>query len=88
MINAHLQRRKVCLNRPELADHYIAVLSLHRIRLELSSAKLVMLDVEGFPLRRPWYALHRKGGEAITSAHTFSTYIQQEDESEISQLLG
>ncbi len=66
----------------------VAVLSLHSIRLELSSDKLVMLDVEGFPLRRSWYAVHRKGKKLSLAAQTFLTYLQQEGESEISQLRG
>jgi DNA-binding transcriptional LysR family regulator len=65
----------------------LAVLSMHSLRLELATKKLVILDVEGFPLHRPWYAVHRKGKKLSLAAQTFLTYLQEEGEHEISQIL-
>ena len=53
----------------------VAVLSLHSIELELAANKLVILDVEGFPIKRPWYAVHLKGKKLSLVARTFLDYI-------------
>jgi DNA-binding transcriptional LysR family regulator len=36
----------------------IAVLPHESVALELASGDLIMLDVQGFPLRRQWYIVH------------------------------
>lgn len=64
----------------------IAVLSLHSLRLELNAGELVVLDVEGFPLRRRWYAAHRKGKHLSRAAQTFLKYLQEEGEDEVAHL--
>ena len=65
----------------------VAVLSLHSLQLELAAHKLVVLDVEKFPLRRRWYAVHPKGKQLSLAAQTFLDYLQQEGEKEIEHLL-
>ncbi len=64
----------------------IAVLSLHSLRLELNAGELVVLDVAGFPLRRRWYAAHRKGKRLSRAAQTFLDYLQDEGEGEVAHL--
>ncbi len=64
----------------------LAVLSLHSLSLELAAHKLVVLDVEEFPLRRRWYAVHRQGKQLSRAAQTFLDYLQQEGEEEVRQL--
>ncbi|MDT8282981.1 MAG: LysR family transcriptional regulator [Gammaproteobacteria bacterium] len=56
----------------------LAVLSLHSLQLELSADKLVILDVERFPLRRRWYAVHTRGKKLSLVARTFLDYILEE----------
>lgn len=53
----------------------LAVLSLHSIRLELETGKLRILDVENFPLKRRWFAVHLKGKKLSLAARTFLDYI-------------
>ena len=65
----------------------IAVLSLHSLHFELDAGALVVLDVTGFPLRRRWYAAHRKGKRLSRAAQTFLSYLQEEGEDEIAHLL-
>jgi DNA-binding transcriptional LysR family regulator len=62
----------------------LAVLSLHALRLECSSGKLAILDVQGFPIRRRWYAVHLKGKTLSLTAKTFLDFILEES----SQVLG
>jgi len=65
----------------------IAVLSLHSLHFELDAGALVILDVTGFPLRRRWYAVHRKGKRLSRAAQTFLTYLEEEGEQEVAHLL-
>ena len=53
----------------------LAILSLHSLRLEQDAHKLVVLDVEGFPIKRRWYAVHLKGKKLSLVAQTFLDYI-------------
>ena len=56
----------------------IAVLSLHSVQLERDVNKLTVLDVEGFPLKRRWYAVHLKGRKLSLVARTFLDFILEE----------
>ena len=53
----------------------IAVVSSHSIPLEQAANRLVILDVEGFPVKRRWYAVHLKGKQLSLVARTFLDYI-------------
>jgi DNA-binding transcriptional LysR family regulator len=66
----------------------IGVLSKHSLRLELDAGELVMLDVQGFPLRRRWYVSHREGKRLSLAAQVFLQYLQEEGEREVAHLLG
>lgn len=57
----------------------LAILSLHGLQLELAAKKLVILDVESFPLNRRWYAVHFKGKKLSLAARTFLDYLQVEN---------
>ncbi|MDT8453527.1 MAG: LysR substrate-binding domain-containing protein, partial [Gammaproteobacteria bacterium] len=56
----------------------LAVLSLHSLRLEQAAKKLVVLDVEGFPIKRRWYAVHFEGKKLSLVAQTFLDFILTE----------
>lgn len=49
----------------------LGVVSLQTIELELQSACLVVLPVEGFPIVRKWYLLHRTQKRLSDAARTF-----------------
>jgi len=66
------------LKQAVVAGLGIAVLSLHSVQLELEVNKLVVLDVEGFPIKRRWYAVHLKGRKLSLVARTFLDYILKE----------
>lgn len=61
-----------------LAGIGIAVISLHSVRLEEAAGKLAVLDVEGFPVKRRWYAVHQKGKRLSLTARTFLDFILAE----------
>ena len=58
----------------------ILVLSRHNLRLELLSNPITVLDVEGFPLRRRWYAVHLKTGRLTLAAQTFLDFLLVESD--------
>ena len=66
------------LKQAVMAGLGITVLSLHSIELEREMNKLTILDVEGFPLKRRWYAVHLKGKKLSLVARTFLDYILNE----------
>ncbi|HFD31603.1 MAG TPA: LysR family transcriptional regulator [Gammaproteobacteria bacterium] len=72
------------LKQAVMAGLGITALSLHSVQLELAVNKLTILDVEGFPLKRRWYAVHLKGRKLSLVARTFLDFILSESH----QILG
>jgi DNA-binding transcriptional LysR family regulator len=68
------------IKQPVMAGLGVAVMSLHAIELELAAKKLVVLNVEGFPMKRPWYAVHLKGKKLSLVASTFLDFILAEQQ--------
>ncbi|MCW8826854.1 MAG: LysR family transcriptional regulator [Gammaproteobacteria bacterium] len=56
----------------------IGILSTFSLKLELDAGRLVLLDIEGFPISRKWYAIHRKGKHLSRVAQTFLNFLQQD----------
>jgi DNA-binding transcriptional LysR family regulator len=54
----------------------ISVLSRHTLTPEGSNSELTMLDVQGFPIQRQWYAVHLAGKQLSVVANTFFEYLQ------------
>lgn len=71
-----------------MSDLGISILSSFSLKLELQSKQLVLLNVEGFPLNRNWYAVHRKGKYLSRAAKTFLDYLQQENFEDILKLIA
>jgi len=69
------------LKQAIMAGLGIAVLSLHSVQLELEVNKLTVLDVQGFPMKRRWYAVHLKGRSLSLVARTFMDFILKEGHS-------
>ena len=60
-----------------MSDIGIGILSTYSLKLELETKRLVILDVEGFPIKRRWYAVHRKGKRLSRVAQTFLEHLQK-----------
>jgi DNA-binding transcriptional LysR family regulator len=56
----------------------VAVLSAHTLALEKISDELVVLDVEGFPIRRQWYAVYARDKQLSVVARTFLDFLLHE----------
>jgi len=53
----------------------IGVVSLHTIQLELEAKRLVVLDVDHFPICRRWYCVHRRGRRLSAAARAFKASV-------------
>ena len=58
----------------------ISVLSRHNLRLELAGNYVAVLDVEEFPLKRRWYAVHLKKKRLSLVAQTFLDFLLAESD--------
>ena len=59
----------------------LGIVALHTIKLELEAGKLVILDVENFPLERYWHLVSRKGKKLSPAAVEFRQFILESAES-------
>jgi DNA-binding transcriptional LysR family regulator len=53
----------------------IAVLSRHSLEFELKSNAIIILDAEGFPLTRRWYAVYPQGKHLSPAAGSFLEFL-------------
>ena len=53
----------------------IALVSRHAIRMELALGRLAVLDVQGLPLRRQWYVVHREKQRLTRAAVAFKAFL-------------
>ncbi|NEV63786.1 LysR family transcriptional regulator [Thiorhodococcus minor] len=56
----------------------LSVVSLHTIELELETRRLVILNVQGFPDRRQWYLVYRRGKRLSPAASAFRDFVRAE----------
>lgn len=53
----------------------LGIVSVHTLELELEARRLVTLPVKGFPIRRRWYAVHRKGKRLSAVVQAFKDFV-------------
>ncbi len=53
----------------------LGFLSLNSIELELETGRLVMLNVEQFPLLRHWFVVHRSQKRLSSAAEAFKAFL-------------
>lgn len=63
----------------------LALLSVDTLEMEVALRRLVVLDVEGFPVVREWYIVHRAGKRLSTLAQEFRDFILSEGVADESQ---
>ncbi|MET0216652.1 MAG: LysR substrate-binding domain-containing protein [Burkholderiales bacterium] len=56
----------------------LSVISLHTCELEVDTGRLVVLNVEGFPIVRNWYLVHRSQKRLTAVAQSFREYLLSE----------
>lgn len=53
----------------------LGIVSVHTLSLELETRRLALLDVEGFPILRHWYVVHRRGKRLTAVAQAFKEFV-------------
>jgi len=56
----------------------LALLSVHTLDMELALKRLVVLKVQGFPVLRYWYIVHRAGKRLSAVAQAFKAFVLTE----------
>ncbi len=56
----------------------LGIVSIHTLELELEAKRLVVLDVEHFPILRHWYMVHREGKRLSPVAQAFRAFVLKE----------
>jgi DNA-binding transcriptional LysR family regulator len=59
----------------------IGIISRHGIEMELETKRLLVLDVDHFPIVRHWYIVHRKDKRSSTAALEFERFLLAESQS-------
>jgi DNA-binding transcriptional LysR family regulator len=63
----------------------IGIISRHGIELELETKRLVVLDVDRFPIVRHWFIVQRKDKRPSTAAQEFERFLLQESQNKMGQ---
>ncbi|MCK4866220.1 MAG: LysR family transcriptional regulator [Gammaproteobacteria bacterium] len=56
----------------------LGIVSIHTIELELETKRLVILEVEDFPIMRHWYLVHRKEKRLSPITQAFKDFVLSE----------
>jgi DNA-binding transcriptional LysR family regulator len=56
----------------------LGIVSMHTIGRELDDGRLVVLDVEHFPIMRQWYIVHRPGKHLSGVSQAFEAFVRDE----------
>ena len=56
----------------------LSIVSIHSIELELETKRLVVLDVDGLPIKRHWFLVYRHGKRLSPAAGAFKDFVLAE----------
>lgn len=71
-----------------IAGMGIAFLPRYTVKLELKIGELALLGVEGFPVMRNWYVVHRRAKRLSPVAAAFKRFLIDEGEPLIRKIMG
>ncbi len=57
----------------------LGIASLHTVREELLAGHLVVLDVQGMPIERHWYVVHRQGKRLSAATQAFRDFLLDQE---------
>ncbi|OYV74141.1 MAG: LysR family transcriptional regulator, partial [Acidithiobacillus ferrivorans] len=55
------------------------IASLHTVREELQAGRLAVLDVQGLPIERHWYLVHRQGKRLSAATQAFRDFLLDQE---------
>jgi DNA-binding transcriptional LysR family regulator len=76
--------RSEAIKQAVMAELGLGIVSLHTIEMELALKRLVVLDVEDFPIMRQWYIVHRTSKRFAAIPEAFKDFAISHAESLLS----
>ncbi len=70
--------RNEAIKHSVMAGLGLGIVSIHTLELELALGRLVVLNVEGFPILKDWYVVHRAGKRFSAAAQAFLEFVLAE----------
>jgi len=70
--------RNEAIKHAVMAGLGLGIVSIHTLEMELALDRLVVLNVEGFPILKDWYIVHRAGKRFSAAAQTFKEFVLSE----------
>lgn len=70
--------RNEAIKHAVMADLGLGIVSIHTLEMELTLQRLVVLNVEGFPILKDWYVVHRSGKRFSVAAQAFQAFVLNE----------
>ncbi len=72
--------RSEAIKQAVMAELGLGIVSLHTIEMELALKRLVVLDVEDFPIMRQWHIVHRTGKRFAAIPDAFKNFVLEHGE--------
>ncbi len=79
-----VMNRSEAIKQAVMAELGLGIVSLHTIEMELALERLVVLNVEHFPIMRQWHIVHRQGKRFAAIPEAFKNFAIAQAESLIS----
>ncbi len=72
--------RSEAIKQAVMAELGLGIVSLHTIEMELALKRLVVLQVEDFPIKRQWHIVYREGKRFAAIPDAFKTFVLENAE--------
>lgn len=70
--------RDEAIKHAVMAGLGLGIVSLHSLEMEFKLERLAVLNVEGFPICKDWYVVHREGKRFSAAAQGFKEFVLNE----------
>ena len=67
--------RNEAIKHAVMAGLGLGIVSIHTMEMEFKLGRLALLSVEGFPILKDWYVVHREGKRFSAAAQAFKKFI-------------
>jgi DNA-binding transcriptional LysR family regulator len=72
--------RNEAIKHAVMAGLGLGIVSMHTLEFELALNRIAILSVEGFPIMKEWYLVHRHSKRMSPIAHAFHDFVLSEAE--------
>ena len=70
--------RNEAIKHAVMAGLGLGIVSIHTLEMEFKLGRLAVLNVEGFPILKDWYVVHREGKRFSAAAQAFKEFVLTE----------